>query len=105
LGFIKIESLADSFISAWMIFQVLEGNKKYKNTNPKCEPQLGKRKLYDAVGGQSKRVIDPLAMLWVLNMSDGLHSLLDIAIIAELPFSSIRLAADSLLEKKLLSEF
>jgi len=105
LGFIKIESLADSFISAWMIFQVLEGNKKYKNTNPKCEPQLGKRKLYDSVGGQSKRVIDQLAMLWVLNMSDGLHSLLDIAIIAELPFSSIRLAADSLLEKKLLSEF
>jgi aminopeptidase-like protein len=105
LDFIKIESLADSFISAWMIFQVLEGNKKYKNTNPKCEPQLGKRKLYDAVGGQSKRVIDQLAMLWVLNMSDGLHSLLDIAIIAELPFSSIRLAADSLLEKKLLSEF
>jgi aminopeptidase-like protein len=65
---------------------------------------LGKRKLYDGVGGQSKQGGDPLAMLWVLNMSDGLHTLLDIAEVSELPFDKIQSAASLLLANKLLSE-
>jgi aminopeptidase-like protein len=34
-----------------------------------------------------------MAMLWVLNLADGTHSLLDIAEHANLPFATIRRAA------------
>ena len=104
LNFIKIESLTDSFVNVWRILKVLEENKKYQNTNPKCEPQLGKRKVYDGIGGQSKKPVDQIALLWVLNMSDGAHSLLDITTLAELPFGKLQSAAQLLLEKELLIE-
>ena len=104
LSFIKIESLADSFVSVLTILDVLEKNRKYINTNPKCEPQLGKRRLYEGIGGQSTQAVDQLALLWVLNMSDGENSLLDIAIRSGCLFSKLRSAADLLIEKKLLIE-
>ena len=104
LSFIKIESMADSFVSVFNILDVLEKNRKYINTKPKCEPQLGKRRLYEGIGGQSTQAVDQLALLWVLNMSDGENSLLDIAIRSGCLFSKLRSAADLLIEKKLLIE-
>ena len=104
LSFIKIESMADSFVSVLNILDVIEKNRKYINTNPKCEPQLGKRRLYEGIGGQSTQAVDQLALLWVLNMSDGENSLLDIAIRSGCLFSKLRSAADLLIEKKLLIE-
>jgi aminopeptidase-like protein len=77
--FVKPEYLADSFLKYLSVFNILENNKTYLNTNPKCEPQLGKRGLYSATGGQSHAVVDQMALLWVLNFSDGRHTLLDIA--------------------------
>ena len=50
---------------------------EYRNQNPYCEPQLGRRNLYRATGGGIGEEIN--ALLWVLNLSDGEHSLLDIA--------------------------
>ena len=41
-------------------------------------------------------------MLWVLNLSDGDHSLLDIADRAGLPFEAIRAAKDDLVAAGLL---
>jgi aminopeptidase-like protein len=43
-----------------------------------------------------------MAMLWVLNQSDGGSTLLDVAERSNLPFDLIRAAADALLEKGLL---
>ena len=88
----------------WTLFRVLlllEDNGTYINQNPKCEPQLGKRGLYRALGGVESRV-DELAMLWVLNLSDGKHSLLDIAERSGSAFDVINRAADALLEHALL---
>ena len=45
-----------------------------------------------------------LAMLWVLNLSDGRHSLLDIAERSSLPFATVRVAADALVAAALLKE-
>ena len=58
---------------------VLENNRTYLNLNPKCEPQLGKRGLYRLMGGDRETGFDQMSLLWVLNLSDGNHSLLDIA--------------------------
>lgn len=84
------------------MLRILESNERYENLNPKCEPQLGKRGLYRAMGGLADAGRFELAMLWVLNASDGNHTLLDIAERAKLPFSLIERAADALLEHKLL---
>jgi aminopeptidase-like protein len=81
---------------------VLEHNRYYMNLNPKCEPQLGKRGLYAAIGGDSDVAKKQLAMLWVLNMSDGRHSLLDIAEQAQAPFRLIRSTAQVLEQHGLL---
>ncbi len=98
LEFVRPEALADSLAAYARILDVLEGNRVLQSTNPKCEPQLGRRGIYRAVGGDSAEPVNELAMLWVLNMSDGGHSLLDIAERAGLPFESIA-AAVRLLEQ------
>ena len=44
-----------------------------------------------------------MAMLWILNLSDGDHSLLDIAERANLPFAVIQRTAKTLEEHGLLT--
>jgi len=81
----------------------LENNVTYINTLPKCEPQLGKRGLYGAIGGDKDAAAANMAMLWVLNLSDGAYSLLDIAERAELPFPIVRSTANQLRANGLLA--
>jgi aminopeptidase-like protein len=102
LEFVRAECLADSLNKCMSIIDVLENNRAYLNQNPKCEPQLGKRGLYRKMGGLSQANHNELAMLWVLNFSDGLHSLLDIAEKSTLPFSAVSEAAHTLLQHHLL---
>jgi aminopeptidase-like protein len=104
LSFVKPEYLAESLAEYLAVIQLLENNKKYANQNPKCEPQLGKRGLYHAMGGKTTEPVDELAMLWVLNLSDGLHTLLDISEKTNIEFNLLKNAADALLEKGLLKE-
>lgn len=104
LDFVRPEYLADSFSIYLSVFDILENNKKYINQNPKCEPQLGKRGLYQMTGGQQDRKEKELSMLWVLNLSDGSNTLLDISDKAGLNFDLIKDAADVLTERDLLKE-
>ena len=69
------------------IVDVLENNRRYCNLNPYCEPQLGRRNLYRSTGGESIGA-EINARLWVLNLSDGEHSLLDIAERSGIPFAA-----------------
>jgi aminopeptidase-like protein len=102
--FVQPASLGESFAKCVKIFHVLENNKRYINQNPKGEPQLGKRGLYRPWGGQQESPINQLAVQWVLNLSDGNHTLLDIAERAGMNFDSIKSAADALLAHGLLKE-
>ncbi len=79
LDLVTPAALTDSLMKLLSVVEVLEQNRRYRNTAPKCEPQLGKRGLYQAIGGQPDAEARQMAMLWVLNLSDGAHSLLDIA--------------------------
>jgi aminopeptidase-like protein len=83
------------------IVDVLETNASYVNLNPKGEPQLGKRGLYRSVAGGSST---ETALLWVLSLSDGQHSLLDISDRSGLPYTRLREAAETLREHALLEE-
>jgi aminopeptidase-like protein len=102
LEFITEEALEDSYNTYLEIIGVLEGNRRFLNTNPKCEPQLGKRGLYSLKGGNNDTKEFQLALLWVLNLSDGEHSLLDICKRANMKFETIHFAASKLEEADLL---
>jgi aminopeptidase-like protein len=104
LHFVKPDCLRDSLLKCWSILSVLENNRTYRNLYPKCEPQLGRRGLYAAIGGDNEAKTRQLAMLWVLNQSDAQHSLLDIADRSGLPFETVRKVADVLQESGLLEE-
>jgi aminopeptidase-like protein len=96
LNLVQPRYLADSFKTYSSVLHILENNNCYLNQNPKCEPQLGRRGLYRTMGGNVESKDAELAMLWVLNLSDGLHSLLDIAERSMLPFPSVCDAASAL---------
>jgi aminopeptidase-like protein len=102
LDFVSKEKLKDSLDALLNTISILENNKKYFNQNPKCEPMLGKRGLYKVIGGRNDSQDTQMAVLWVLNMSDGRNSLLDIANKSNLPFKVIKNAADALVECELL---
>jgi aminopeptidase-like protein len=104
LNFVSPRFLGESFSACVSIFSILERNRTYLNTNPKCEPQLGERGLYRMMGGSAEDNTNEMAMLWVLNMSDGEHSLLEIAERAQLSFNSIYNAAANLKEQGLLKD-
>jgi aminopeptidase-like protein len=104
LELVQPKFLVDSLTKCLSIFEILEGNRRYLNLNPKCEPQLGKRGLYGSIGGQSDGRLQELAMLWVLNLSDGAHDLLDISEKSKVSFCLIKKAADALLANNLLRE-
>ena len=78
----------------------------YYNLKPKCEPQLGKYGIYEEIGGSYnlKKKEMKFAVLWVLNFSDGVHSLQDIAKRSKISLEIIQKAAYVLKEKKLISE-
>ncbi len=102
LNFVRPEYLADSFTRCLSVLQLLDNNRRYVNLNPMCEPQLGKRGLYRMMGGKQDSGIEELPLLWVLNLSDGEHSLLDISDRSGLRFEALKRAADALLQHGLL---
>lgn len=102
LDFVRPEALEDTLHTCLKILCVLENNRTYRNTSPHGEPQLGKRGLYRSVGGQKEGAFNEMALLWVLNLSDGQHSLLDIADRAGTPFETIHAASEALAHHGLL---
>ena len=123
LSFIGAEALAGSLAAYLATAAVLEeglpapapppapaeggrkraGGRRYRNLEPFGEPQLGRRGLYGGLGGAGRKDFE-IAMLWVLNQSDGEHSLEDIAERSGLPPGIVGEAADALLEACLLEE-
>jgi aminopeptidase-like protein len=103
LDLVRPASLEDALGAVLEILDVVEMDRRYVNLAPKGEPQLGRRGLYPTVGGPAAEQ-EQLAMLWILNQSDGGSSLLDIAVRSQLPFASLRDAALKLLEAGLLYE-
>ena len=91
LELVRPEQLENALQTAVEILDVLDADRRYLNLAPKGEPQLGKRGLYPKVGGPAAEE-EQLAMLWVLNQSDGQRSLLDIAERSGVSFSDLRAA-------------
>ena len=104
LDFIGPEALEASLETCAAILGVVDRNRVIESRSPFGEPQLGRRGLYGSLGGRTGGRDEEMALLWVLNQSDGRRSLLDIAERSDVPFVTIRRAADRLIEAELLRE-
>jgi aminopeptidase-like protein len=102
LSLISPDTLKESLDMYARILQMLEVNRRYLNVNPKCEPQLGKRGLYANVGGDHSGKDVQMAMLWLLNYSDGSYTVLDICEKSGLDYSVMEVAIRKLVDAKLL---
>jgi aminopeptidase-like protein len=101
LTFVQPAQLEDALDAVLEILDVIETDTRYVNVFPKGEPQLGRRGLYPTIGGGTARD-EQLAMLWLLNQSDGSNSLLDVAERSGLPFVRLRESARRLAEAGIL---
>ena len=101
LDFIHAGQLEDSLNLLTRLIHLLESERTCRNRSPKGEPQLGKRGLYGATGGGTTDAVQ-IARLWVLNLSDGSHSLLDIAERSGLQYSLVERAGTELEQVGLL---
>ena len=102
LDLVDADSLAASLALYREVVEIIESNAVYVSLNPKCEPQLGKRGLYSQIGGPSGSRVNEMALLWVLNLADGEHDLLDMAERSGHPHEEIRRAAEALEAAELL---
>ena len=99
---VRPEFLAKSLRTYLNVLCCLETNLGYLNLQPKGEPQLGRRGLYRKMGGFQDIAETQLAMLWMLNLSDGTNSVLDIAERSEMHYLQLHTAATVLCEHGLL---
>jgi aminopeptidase-like protein len=104
LDLVTPQGLVGALRALLRVVDVLEGDAVYVSTAPYGEPQLGRRGLHRALGGDAAAPEAQRALAWVLNLADGRFSLLDVAEKSGLPFATVRDAADRLLEAGLLVE-
>jgi aminopeptidase-like protein len=104
LDFIRPQSLAGSLATYLAVVAELEAGRIYRSTSPDGEPQLGRRGLYRSLGGDDRGRERELALLWLLNLADGEHSLTDVAERSGLPPADVEQAAERLLRAGLLAE-
>jgi aminopeptidase-like protein len=103
--FVTPEALEQSYALAAAALDLLEYDQTYVRVDGRGEPQLGRRGLYRAIAGQKEAGgATQMDLLWVLNLADGRHSLLDIAERSGAPFARIRAAADIARESNLIQE-
>lgn len=104
LDFIHPRYLERSHRLVMEVIGIVEGDWTPLNLCPKGEPQLGRRGLYSALGGDKGGAQSAMPMLWVLNLSDGTNSLFDMAERSGLRFAEIASAATMLKEHGLLAD-
>jgi aminopeptidase-like protein len=101
LDLVSAPHLADSLATLLEVIDLLENDLHFVNLSPMGEPQLGRRGLVSPLGGKAASD-DQLALLWLLNLSDGTNGVLDIAARSGLPYDAIRRAVDALMACGLL---
>jgi len=105
LTLLRADSLRHSLEVLLRLVNVIERDVTYVGRCQKGEPALGRRGLYATIGGRQAAGREQMARLWVLNLADGQHSLLDMAERSGMPFEEIHAAADVLATAGLLATY
>jgi aminopeptidase-like protein len=103
LDFIRPEHLAASHDLILQAIEIVEDDWTPLNLSPKGELQLGRRGLYGSIGG-TRSEESTMALLWVLNLADGRHSLLAMAERSGIRFRVLAEAARRLREAGLVAD-
>ncbi len=103
LDFVSAAELDRSYDLVARVVSILENDWYPVNVAPHCEPQLGRRGLYKAMGGDNERVERQMAMLWILNLADGEHSIDDIAVKSGIDVARVEEVAELLLDQALIT--
>ena len=104
LSLVRPDALARSLDVLLRIVDVLEKDRVWINRSPHGEPQLGRRGLYRAMGGEPDLPDLQAALFWVLNLADGEHSLLAMAERSGISVTALDAAARLLADHDLLEE-
>ncbi len=102
LSFIRGDRLEGALDTLFETARILDTNRQYRSLAPFGEPQLGRRGLYRAMGGETNPADLSIAMLWTLQLADGEHDLLAMAERSGLDFEVVARAAALLEEHELL---
>ena len=104
-GFVKPQALNQSYEVVASLLDLLDANWMYARTDGRGEPQLGRRGLYRAIAGQKEAGgASQMDLLWLLNLADGKHSLLEMAERAGIPFGRLQKAVRLALDADLIRE-
>jgi aminopeptidase-like protein len=103
LDFIRPQQLERALAAYRAVVDELERREVFVNLSPNGEPRLGKRGLYRQIGGDDAGRERELALLWVLNLSDGEWDLESIAERSGLALEALRDAAAALVDAGLLA--
>lgn len=93
---VRPDRLAETVRRCLEVFEVLEGDRAYLNRFPRGEPMLGRRGVFSSRAWPSHSDAALQAAFWTLNLSDGAHTLLDVAERSGLPFGIVRATAEAL---------
>ena len=96
--------LAGSVRAAARILDVLDRERLLVGTSTRGEPQLGRRGLYGSIGTGLPADDERRALLWLLNLADGRHTLQDVAERSGLPLDLLEQAAGALRNVGLLED-
>jgi aminopeptidase-like protein len=102
--YISFGSMEKSILKYLDIIQVIENNFNYQNTLPYCEPQLGKRGLYSTLGSQKISSDFKIAMMWILNLSDGTNDLIAISERSKIPVKDLLPVLKVLIENGIIKK-
>lgn len=103
--FVSAAALDESYAVLTRVIDLIQDNRTFRRIDGRGEPQLGRRGLYRAIAGQDDGGgATQMDLLWVLNLADGRHSLLDMADRANVPFARLAAAARIAVEAHLIEE-
>ena len=102
-GLVEEEAAEIERLYRQAVVDELESREVYRNLSPKGEPMLGRRGLYRQIGGDDAGRERELALLWILNLSDGETDLATIVERSGLPGERLREATEALVEAGLLA--
>ena len=106
LNFVKPDKLFDSLKFINKLILGFNLNKIFKRVNPFCEPQMSKYNLYPSRGGggMMNHDIETRNIMLILNLCDGLNSVLDISNILNIDFFKVNSIIQKLITSQLLYE-
>ncbi len=102
-SFISFDAMAEMVSLYTELCRTLEMNKTYRNLQPFCEPQLGKRGLYKNIGAAKDVEESIIVLSWLLNMADGEHDLLAISERSGIPIEKLHECALVLISNELIT--